>query len=102
MPSRSQSSRGSRVRGEVEKAVAAEVRRLKVADAGEAAVALSLAREMDVSGNSATSKSMCAKALMEAMERLRAMAPPAETKDGVDEIAAKRAARVARRSAAQG
>ena len=40
-----------------------------------AATALALAAEIDDAGNSATSKSMCARALNETLERLRALAP---------------------------
>jgi hypothetical protein len=61
-----------------------------LADSALAASALTLARELDKSGNSATSKSMCAKALMETMDRLRQLAPPKEVRDGVSDIAAAR------------
>ena len=47
----------------------------EVAGSGLAALALSLAREMDDPGNSATSKSMCARALADALDRLRELAP---------------------------
>jgi hypothetical protein len=55
-----------------------------------AASALSLARELDDPRNSATSKSMCAKTLLEILDRLRALhrAP-----DELDELRALRAAR---------
>jgi hypothetical protein len=52
--------------------------------------ALCLAREMDSSGNSATSKSMCAKTLLDTMARLVELAPPAATKDGIDELKQRR------------
>lgn len=55
--------------------------------------ALRLAREMDNSGNSATSKSMCAKSLQEAMRELRDLAPVERKKDNIDQLAAKRAKR---------
>lgn len=58
-----------------------------------ARVALQLAREMDSPDNSATSKSMCARQLMDAMSALRALAPPRQEADGVDDIARKRAQR---------
>ena len=64
-------------------------------ESAEAATALALARELD-SRNSATSKSMCARALNETMDKLRAMAPPAKEGDGLDELEARRAARLAR------
>jgi hypothetical protein len=47
----------------------------RLAESGLAATALALAREIDKSGNSATSKSMCARALGETMDRLRELAP---------------------------
>ena len=65
----------------------------KLATSGLAALALSLAREMDAK-NSATSKSMCARALAETLERLAELAPPAPAQDGVDQLAAKRNARL--------
>lgn len=60
-----------------------------------AANALQLAREMD-SKNSATSKSMCARALNETMEKLRELAPPPADPDAVDELLERRAARLAK------
>lgn len=67
-------------------------------DLGEsalAATALALAAELDDPGNSATSKSMCARALNETMERLRALVPeePAGKVSKLDELRARRAAR---------
>jgi hypothetical protein len=56
-------------------------------DSAIAASALALARELD-SPNSATSKSMCARAHLEIMDRLRELAPPEETSDAVDDIVA--------------
>lgn len=64
----------------------------KIASSGRAALALELAREMDAK-NSATSKSMCARALEETLERLESMVPPEAKVDAVDQLAAKRAAR---------
>ena len=61
-----------------------------------AALALALAREVDAEGNSATSKSMCARALIEAMTRLRESLPAEKTSDQLDEIAKRRDARKAR------
>jgi hypothetical protein len=65
-----------------------------------AATALALAAELDDAENSATSKSMCAKALMDALEQLRALAPAREESDQVDEVAARRRDRRAARKAA--
>lgn len=61
----------------------------RLASSGLAALALSLAKEMDAK-NSATSKSMCARALAETLASLEALAPAAPIKDAVDEIAARR------------
>lgn len=66
-----------------------------LAESGLAATALALAYELDHPGNSATSKSQCARALNETMEKLIALAPPAAKADKLDEIAAKREKRLA-------
>lgn len=70
-----------------------------LADSSLAATALALAHELDAAKNSATSKSMCAKALVDTMERLRSLAPPREASDGITDIAE---ARERRRRAARG
>jgi hypothetical protein len=62
-----------------------------------AASALALASEMDSDANSATSKSMCAKALLETMDRLRAVVPD-KRRDRLDDLAGRREMRL-RRSA---
>lgn len=72
-------------------AVSLEMEKLRkvdaeLADSALAATALALAFELDHPGNSATSKSMCARALNETMDKIRALAPPADEKDGVDEL----------------
>lgn len=79
------------------------VRDPELATSGLAANALQLAREMD-SKSSATSKSMCARALNETMEKLRELAPEEPKRDGIDELTRKREARrtrVARSSGAK-
>lgn len=86
--------------GDVEAAVGRDIRELarrdqKLAKSGLAASAIALAREIDIPKNSATSKSMCARALAETLERLRALAPPAEEADGIDDLASRRTARIA-------
>jgi hypothetical protein len=58
-----------------------------------AASALVLARQLDDPGVSATSKSMCARALRELLDRLRELAPEEDAGDRLDEIAARRASR---------
>ena len=60
-----------------------------------AASALALAAEIDDAGNSATSKSMCARALMDTMTRLRELAPVDEASDRLDELSARRGRRKA-------
>jgi hypothetical protein len=64
----------------------------RLAKSALAASALALARELD-SDTSATSKSMCARALLETMDRLRVLAPAKEERDKVDELSARRDAR---------
>lgn len=65
-----------------------------LADSALGASALALARELDEPGNSATSKSNCAKALIETLDRLRELAPPPEeARDQLDDLSARRAAR---------
>lgn len=73
----------------------------KLARSTHAATAVALARELDRE-NSATSKSMCAKALNETMDRLRELAPPEQTKDVVDEVGEARKKRRAGKAAAKG
>jgi hypothetical protein len=84
----------------------------EAAGMGLAATALALARELDdlmaeeaceecghvqeftVGRNSATSKSLCATALIKVMQELRALAPPKIQEDRVDEIAKRRERRI--------
>jgi hypothetical protein len=66
---------------------------------GLAAGVLAMARELD-GHNSATSKSMCFKAMQDGLRELRALAPPEQIRDGVDDIRAYRARRDAARIAA--
>lgn len=58
--------------------------------------ALALAREMD-SDSSATSKSMCARALLETMDRLWELSPAEKEASPLDEIRARRESRTAAR-----
>lgn len=69
-----------------------------LADSTLAATAQSLAVEMDGS-NSATSKSMCAKALVDIMEQLRELTPEQKKGDRLDDLEARRVARLAGRAA---
>jgi hypothetical protein len=64
-----------------------------LADSTLAAVALSMARELDNPYNSATSKSMCAGKLQDVMDRLRELAPPLKKGDTVDDLANRRRSR---------
>lgn len=59
-----------------------------------AASALALAREIDDPSNSATSKSMCARALNETMDRLRQLAPAEEDETPLDDLQKRRAAKL--------
>lgn len=65
-----------------------------------AVLALAMARELDSANNSATSKSMCAKQLREAIDRLRELAPEPEKKDDIDDLSRRRRDRRAGRPAA--
>jgi hypothetical protein len=84
----------------VEDAVRADLKELDSVSSALGASAISLAREMDAR-NSATSKSMCARALIETLDRVREIAEerPKEA-DPVDEIKSRRDARRAQRAAA--
>lgn len=65
----------------------------EVADSALAATAVRLAYELEDPYNSATSKSMCARVLLDTMERLRELAPPERKKDTIDRIGDDLAAR---------
>lgn len=71
-----------------------------LADSTFAATAVRLAYELEHPYNSATSKSMCAKTLLEALNRLRELAPEPEEGDDIDELQARHAADLARSAAA--
>ena len=86
--------------GDVEKAVRKDIEAFRrrdrdVADSGLAASALALARMIDDDENSATSRSMCARALREALDRLRELCPPADENDDLDELHGRAAAKLA-------
>jgi hypothetical protein len=90
--------------GAVEKATRADIALIAATDprlaaSGLAATALALSRELDDAGNSATSKSMCAKALMDALDRLRELAPPQKEES---ELERKRRERSERRRSSGG
>jgi hypothetical protein len=74
----------------------------ELADSTLAASARAIAAELDTAGNSATSKSMCARALNETLGRLYDLLPAEEKKDRVDELKQRRAKRLAGRSGASG
>jgi hypothetical protein len=58
----------------------------ELAASATAASARALAYELENPGNSATSKSMCARVIGDHMQTLRELAPPAQKKDGIDEL----------------
>lgn len=64
-----------------------------LADSALAASVRALAREIDDPDNSATSKSMCARALLDTLDRLRELVPDEGEADGVDDLTARRDAR---------
>lgn len=80
--------------GEVEMAVRRDLARMPEDLAGSALAmsAVALAREID-GMNSATSKSMCARALQDALRELRGLMPEEVVVDEVDELARRRADR---------
>jgi hypothetical protein len=85
----------------VEKATRADIALIAATDprlaaSGLAATALALSRELDAPSNSATSKSMCAKALMDALGRLRELAPPQKEETPLERARRERAERRAR------
>lgn len=71
----------------------------QLADSTLAASALAMAYEIANPYNSATSKSMCDKAMRDAMKTLRDLLPPERKKDGVDVLAQRRDARRAKLAA---
>lgn len=86
-------------------AVRAELEELAGRDANLASgalahLALAMAREIDSERNSATSKSMCASRLLEALEQLRVLAPEPEEEDELERRRRERAERLARQAAA--
>ena len=65
-----------------------------LARSGLAAAALALAREMDASETSATAVAACSRSLVQVQRELRALAPAVEEVDALDELKARREARV--------
>ena len=94
---RSTAAATSRESGEVAQAVERDLAKLPedLATSGLAALCLALAREID-NPNSATSKSMCARALLDAQIILRELTPTEEEQDDLDDLAARRSARLSR------
>lgn len=72
----------------------------ELAGSGLAMSMLTMAYEMSNPYNSATSKSMCAKALADGMRQLRELAPPVKEADAIDDLADRRAKRLAGEPAA--
>lgn len=84
-------------KGEVEKAVVRDIRRwgAEVAGTALAAVALNAARTLDDPRVTPTPRSMLLAQLRETMLKLAEMAPEQEEEDGLDELRARRASRLA-------
>ena len=76
-------------------ALDAELKALRVQAPALAATARALARELDDPGNSATSKSMCARVLADVLGQLRELAPAEVEEDVVDQLRARRESRLA-------
>lgn len=64
-----------------------------LAESGLAATALAMAALVDDPSHSATSRSMCAGKLLDALQALRALKPPESKKDGIDDLTKRRARR---------
>ena len=88
--------------GEVAQAVERDLSRMPdhLATGGLAMSAIALAREIDDPTNSATSKSMCSRSLLDAIDRLRELTPADQEDDGLDDLTQRREARRAGGSAA--
>ena len=65
-------------------------------------LALALAREIDTPGNSSTSKSVCARSLLDTMAQLRELMPTDQEADALDELSQRRDARRNRSAAPKG
>lgn len=84
----------------VERDLAVFAKRSKGIDASTLAeTARALAAELDDPSNSATSKSMCARALLDVLDQLKALLPPEKEGDALDDLSSRRAARIAGRAA---
>lgn len=86
------------------KAVRAELADLEtrvagIKDSASAALAIAMAKRIDHPDTSASSAASCGRVLADALERLRALAPPAAETKPIDELRARRAKRRARASA---
>jgi hypothetical protein len=83
--------------GLVEKATVREIKQLPddLAESGLAASAITMARLVDDNASSTTSRTMAQNRLAEALRELRSLAPPKQEANPVDDLAARRAARVA-------
>lgn len=66
-----------------------------LASSGLGMLALALARMVYWPGNSATSRSMCAGQLRDTLSQLRELVPPEVEEDALDDLTARRAARLA-------
>lgn len=73
-----------------------------LACSGVAMLAVALARDIDDAATSPTARSMCARQLEAALTWLWGRAPVEERRDSVDDLAARRAARLAGREAGAG
>jgi hypothetical protein len=89
-------------KGPVQRATEADLKKLPkdLAGSAVAAAAVAMAREIDAPDNSATSKSMCAARLVDAMDQLHGEVKERPEPTKLDEIAKRREQRLARRSGA--
>jgi len=87
--------------GRVQEAVARDIARVSVtspelASGALAATALAVAAQIDNPKNSATSKSMLARVLVDALDRLFTLTPEERADDGIDQLTRARQKRKAR------
>ena len=92
--------------GDVEKALKTDLARIRkldplLAKSALAASCRTLAKSLDSSETSATAKSMCARALLDTLDRLRELTPDDQGADDLDDLATRRKARLARGAAAE-
>jgi hypothetical protein len=90
----------ARRKGPVEKATEGDLQKLRLSHSALGMTALELARQLDDKATPAAAKATVARALIRSLEKVRELTPAAATdnpaakeKDGLDELASRRASR---------